>query len=101
MVQNLIVGPHTIFNYFFEEPILPLSYTKLVMSTPYHSQTDGQIEHIYQCLDMYMQVPLVDLWYNSSFLSLDGLSSFQSIIYYLYGYIDLKCPFKKEKEKKV
>jgi hypothetical protein len=69
--------------------------TKLLHSTSYHPQTDGQTERVNQCLEMFLHcsvhhspkqwkhwLPLAELWYNSTFHSSIGCSPFRA----LYGY---------------
>jgi hypothetical protein len=54
--------------------------TKLCLSSAYHAQTDGQIEHVDQCLESYLRcaanstpkqwlkwLPLAELSYNSCY----------------------------------
>lgn len=68
--------------------------TKLLYSTAYHPQTDGQTERVNQCLEMYLRcvahdftrkcpsmLPLAEFWYNSNYHSSLGCSPFRA----LYG----------------
>lgn len=68
--------------------------TKLLYSTSYHPQTDGQTERVNQCLEMYLRsaihdaprqwrkwLPTAEFWYNSSHHSSLGCSPFKA----LYG----------------
>jgi hypothetical protein len=69
--------------------------TKLMYSTVYHPQTDGQTERVNQCLEMYLRtavhdsprqwrswLPVAEFWYNSSHHSSLNCSPFKA----LYGY---------------
>lgn len=62
---------------------------KMVLSTTYHPQTDGQSDRVNQCLEMYLRcvihsnpqkwkswLSLAELWYNTSFHSSLGCSPF-------------------------
>jgi len=68
--------------------------TKLLYSTAYHPQTDGQTERVNQCLEMYLRsvvhdaprkwrslLPLAEFWYNTNYHSSLGCSPFRA----LYG----------------
>lgn len=78
----------------WQEPF-KLTETTLNMSSSYHPQTDGQTERLNQCLETYLRcmvhscpgkwaqwISLVEFWYNSTFHSAHGLTSFQA----LYGH---------------
>jgi hypothetical protein len=65
------------------------------MSTSYHPQTDGQTEHINQCLETFLRcyvhaypsrwihwLPRAEFWYNTSTHSTLGRTPFEV----LYGY---------------
>jgi hypothetical protein len=75
--------------------LFALAQVKLCMSSSYHSQSDGQTECINQCLETFLHyfvhacpkqwvswISLAEFWYNSSYHSSVGMSSFQA----LYGY---------------
>ena len=64
------------------------------MSSAYHPQTDGQTERLNQCLETYLccmvhscpnkwaqWIPLAEFWYNTTYHSAHGLTSFEA----LYG----------------
>lgn len=95
-IPNTIVSDRDrIFTSSFWKELFKLLDTKLLMSTFYHPQTDGQTKRVNQCLEMYLRcnvhdspskwvswLPLVELWYNSSYHSSLQCSPFKA----LYGY---------------
>jgi hypothetical protein len=79
----------------FRTNLFSLVGTKLLKSTSYHLQTDGQTERVNQFLEMYLRcaihespkqwklwLPLAELWYNSTHHTSLGCSPFKA----LYGY---------------
>jgi hypothetical protein len=74
--------------------LLATASTKLLYSTAYLPQTDGQTERVNQCLEMYLRaaihdspckwrrwLPAAEFWYNSSFHASLNCSPFKA----LYG----------------
>jgi len=93
--QSIVSDRDTIFVSAFWKELFKLYRVKLALSTAYHPQSDGQIERINQCLEMYLRcsvqdapttwkswLSLAELWYNSTFHSSLGCSPFKA----LYGY---------------
>jgi hypothetical protein len=77
------------------QSLFTLLGSKLLHSTTYHPQTDGQTERVNQCLEMYLRcavqqspiqwkrwLSLAELWYNSSYHAAISCSPFMA----LYGY---------------
>jgi hypothetical protein len=77
------------------QELFKLTDTKLLMSSSYHPQTDGQTERLNQCLEEFMRcivhscpkqwskwLPVAEFWYNTTHHTALGKSSFQV----LYGY---------------
>ena len=101
-VVKLHGPPHTIvsdrdkiFTSHFWKDLFKLWDTKLLMSTAYHPQTDGQSERVNKCLEMFLRcavhdtptkwhswLPLAEFWYNTNFHSALECSPFKA----LYGY---------------
>lgn len=95
MPQSIVSDRDKIFTRSFWKELFALVDTKLLMSSAYHPQTDGQTERVNQCLEMYLRcmvqdsptkwktwLPLAELWYNSNFHTTLGCSPFKA----LYGY---------------
>jgi hypothetical protein len=93
--KTIVSDRDKIFNSSFWKALFALSQTKLLMSSSYHPQTDGQTERINQCLEMYLRcavhdspkqwkawLPLAEFWYNSNYHTALGCSPFKA----LYGY---------------
>nr|ABF94845.1 retrotransposon protein, putative, unclassified [Oryza sativa Japonica Group] len=66
--------------------------TQLQMSTAYHPQTDGQIERVNQCLEMYLRcmtqanpkkwshwIHLAEFWYNTNYHTYLGCSPHKAL----------------------
>jgi hypothetical protein len=94
-LPNTIVSDRdTIFVSTFWKHLFKLYKVKLLLSTAYHPQTDGQTKRVNQCLEIYLRCAVQDapttwkswlslakLWYNSSYHSSIGCSPFKA----LYG----------------
>jgi hypothetical protein len=72
--------------------LLSAAGTKLLYSTAYHPQTDGQTERVNQCLEMYLRtavhetprqwrkwLPAAEFWYNSSHHASINCSPFKAL----------------------
>jgi len=77
------------------QELFRLSDTKLLMSSSYHPQTDGQSERLNQCLETFLRclvnacprkwldwLPLAEYWYNTAFHTALGKTPFEV----LYGH---------------
>lgn len=93
--QAIISDRDPIFTSTLWKELFTLSDTKLLMSSSYHPQTDGQTERLNQCLEAFLRcsvhsfpskwsrwLPLAEFWYNTSFQSAIGRTPFEV----LYGY---------------
>jgi len=78
-----------IFTSALWKDLFSLSDTKLLMSSSYHAQTDGQTERLNQCLENFLRctvyacpkdwskwLPLAEYWYNTTFHSALGITPF-------------------------
>lgn len=84
-----------VFTSKFWQHLFHTAGTSLRLSSSYHPQTDGQTEHVNQCLETYLRcfvhscpskwsswLSMAEFWYNSSTHSALGRSPFEV----LYGY---------------
>jgi hypothetical protein len=92
--NSIISDRDPVFTRAFWRKLFQLAGTALKMSSSYHPQIDGQIEHVNQCLETFLHclvhscpkrwkawLPATQFWYNLSFHSIVGHSSFEA----LYG----------------
>lgn len=74
------------------QQLFKLTDTKLIMSSAYHPQTDGQTERLNQCVEAFLRctcprqwskwLPVAEFWYNTAYHSALGHSPFEV----LYGH---------------
>lgn len=93
--KSIVSDRDKVFTSSFWKHLFQLMDVKLLMSTAYHPQTDGQSERVNQCLEMYLRcavnsqpskwkswLALAELWYNTTFHTALGCTPFKA----LYGY---------------
>lgn len=94
-VPSLIVSDRDkVFTSNLWRELLAGAGTKLLYSTAYHPQTDGQTERVNQCMEMYLRcavhdaprkwrrwLPMAEFWYNSTFHASLNCTPFKA----LYG----------------
>uniref|UniRef100_A0A8R7R5U2 Integrase catalytic domain-containing protein n=1 Tax=Triticum urartu TaxID=4572 RepID=A0A8R7R5U2_TRIUA len=79
VLHSIVLDRDKIFTSAMWCELLAAAGTKLLYSTAYHSQTDGHMEHVNQCLEMYLRcavhdtprqwrkwLPAAEFWYNSA-----------------------------------
>lgn len=79
-----------VFTSHFLQELFKYAGTELRMSIANHPQTDGQTEHVNQCVETFLRcfthacprrwsfwIPLAQFWYNSSHHSAIGMSPFK------------------------
>lgn len=92
MPRIIISDRDRVFTSQLWECLFTKSSTHLHMSSAYHPQTDGQIEHVNQCLEVFLRcfthaspskwaswLYLAKFWYNSSFHSAINRSPFEVV----------------------
>jgi hypothetical protein len=93
--KTIISNRDRVFTSAVWQQLLKLTNTKLMMSSSYHLQTDGQTEHLNQCVEGFLGctvhscprqwnkwISVAKFWYNTSVHSALGKSPFEA----LYGY---------------
>lgn len=93
--KALISDRDRVFTSNVWQELFQLTDTKLLMSSSYHPQTDGQTKRLNQCLEGFLMctvhscpqqwnkwLPAAEFWYNTSYHSALGKSPFEV----LYGY---------------
>lgn len=92
--QGIVSDQDKIFTSAIWKELFCLSDTKLMMSSSYHLQSDGQSERLNQCLEGFLRcamnacprqwnkwLSVAELWYNTNYHSAIGRSPFEA----LYG----------------
>ncbi|TYH59023.1 hypothetical protein ES332_D08G195100v1 [Gossypium tomentosum] len=92
MPDSIISDKDRIFASNFWQELFRKSGTKLLLSTAYYPQTDGQTEVLNRCLENYLRcmtgetpahwyqwLPLVEWWYNSSYHSSIQLTPYEAL----------------------
>lgn len=93
--QAIISDRDPIFTSNVWQQLFKLTDTKLLMSSAYHPQTDGQMERLNQCLEGFLRctvhacpwqwskwLSVAEFWYNTAYHSALGHSPFEV----LYGH---------------
>uniref|UniRef100_A0A6N2MMB5 Integrase catalytic domain-containing protein n=1 Tax=Salix viminalis TaxID=40686 RepID=A0A6N2MMB5_SALVM len=101
MPKSIISDRDPIFVSKFWQEFFTMSGTKLKLSSAYHPQTDGQTEVVNRCLEQYLRcfvhqwprkwytyLSWAEYWYNTTFHSSTGMTSFQA----LYGRLPSSIP---------
>jgi hypothetical protein len=95
MPDSIVSDRDRIFTSSLWKELFRLSGTQLHMSSSYHPQTNGQTEHVNQCVETYLRcfvqscpskwsswLPTAEYWYNCCFHTSLGRSPFEV----LYGH---------------
>lgn len=89
--KSIVSDRDRIFTSVFWKELFAKCETTLKHSSAYHPQTDGQLERVNQCLEMFLRcsmqdspkqwkswLPMAELWYNTSYHSAIKCSPFQA-----------------------
>ncbi|KAG4121934.1 hypothetical protein ERO13_D11G236701v2 [Gossypium hirsutum] len=92
MPESIISDRNRIFVSGFWQELFKRAGTKLLLSTTYRHQMDGQIEVLNRCLENYLRciirekpvdwsswLPLAQWWYNSFFHSSIQLTPYEAL----------------------
>ena len=92
---TILTDMDKVFTSLFWKELFKHLGVKLLLSTTYHPQMDGQTERVNQCLETYLRcitmhcpkkwhqwISTAQWWYNSSFHSTIGMSPFQALYCY-------------------
>jgi len=90
--EAIISDRDRVFTSHVWQELFKLSDTKLLMSSSYHPQTDGQTERLNQCLEAFLRcsvhscprqwhkwISLAEFWYNTAFQSVIGRTPFEAL----------------------
>lgn len=91
--HSIVSNRDRVFTSSFRQELFALLKTELLLSSAYHPQTDGQIERVNQCLEMFLRCsvsespkqwlhwhPLAELWYNTSYHSAIKCSPYKAFM---------------------
>ncbi|GAA0183774.1 hypothetical protein LIER_31128 [Lithospermum erythrorhizon] len=92
MLSHIISANDKVFLSSFWQSLFRKLGTKLHFSTSYHTQSDGQIERVNQCLETYLRctcsdrpkdwcnwLALAEFWYNTNYHSSIKMSPFEAL----------------------
>jgi hypothetical protein len=90
--KSIVSDRDKVFTSQFWQQLFCLSGTTLAMSTAYHPQTDGQLEALNKCLEMYLRcftgnnpkswarlLPWAEYWYNTAFQNSIAMTPFKAV----------------------
>lgn len=93
--KTIISNRDRVFTSSVWQQLFRLSDTKLMMSSSYHPQTDGQTERLNQCVEGFLRctvhscprqwskwISVAEFWYNTSIHSALGKSPFEVLYRY-------------------